>query len=251
MNYVLQEFLGSFVSVYLDDIIIYSRTYEQHLDHIQRVFNALRKANLKIKLKKCFFCKPNIAFLGHIVGRDGIQTDPAKVEVVRTFKVPKTVSQLRSALGLFGYYRKFVKDFSKIAQPLNHLLHKDVPFNWTEKQQRAFDFLKERLISAPILKYPDFEQPFIVYTDASGTGLGAVLSQLDENRKERVVAYASRSLNQAEKNYTITDKECLAIVWAIKHFSHYLGLRPFTIITDHIALKWLQTSKMPQGRRAR
>jgi hypothetical protein len=131
------------------------------------------------------------------------------------------------------------------------LLKKETPFHWTEKQQTAFDYLKERLIKSPILTYPDFEQPFIIHTDASGTGLGAVLSQIREDGKEHVVAYASRSLNKAECNYPITDQECLAIVWAIKHFQHYLGLKPFTIVTDHSALKWLKTSKIPRGRRAR
>ncbi len=131
------------------------------------------------------------------------------------------------------------------------LLKKETPFEWTDKQQRAFDFLKERLMEAPILQYPDFGKQFILYTDASGTGLGAVLSQKDEEKRERVIAYASRSLNKAERNYGITDKECLAVIWAIKHFEQYLGLLPFQVITDHSALKYLQTAKIPSGRRAR
>lgn len=251
MNYVLQEFLGKFVAVYLDDIIIYSKTFEQHLDNITQVFQALRNANLKIKLKKCYFCLPSIAFLGHIVGRDGIRVDPSKIEKIRNFPAPTSVTEIRSVLGLFSYYRKFIKDFSKIAKPISKLLQKETPFQWTEKQQKAFEHLKERLISAPILRYPDFEQPFILYTDASGTGLGAVLSQKDKEGKEYVVAYASRSLNKHEQNYAVTDLECLAIVWAINYFQHYLGLLPFSVVTDHSALKWLQTSKIPTGRRAR
>ena len=131
------------------------------------------------------------------------------------------------------------------------LLKKETPFEWTDKQQRAFDFLKERLMEAPILQYPDFGKQFILYTDASGTGLGAVLSQKDEEKRERVIAYASRSLNKAERNYGITDKECLAVIWAIKHFEQYLGLLPFQVITDHSALKYLQTAKIPSGRRVR
>ena len=119
------------------------------------------------------------------------------------------------------------------------LLKKDIPFVWNEKQQRAFEYLKDRLIQAPILEYPDFERPFIIYTDASGTGLGAVLSQIHEDGKEHVISYMSRSLNKAEANYSITDQECLAVIWTIKHFQHYLGLKPFTIVTDHSALKWL------------
>ena len=251
MNYVLQEFLGKFIAVYLDDIIIYSKTYEAHLDHITQVFNALRTANLKIKLKKCYFCLPSISFLGHVVGRDGIRVDPTKVEKIKNFPVPTNVSEIRAALGLFSYYRKFIKDFSKIAKPLTMLLKKETPFQWTEKQQNAFEYLKERLVSAPILRYPDFDQPFTLYTDASITGLGAVLSQKDSEGKEYVVAFASRSLNNAERNYAITDLECLAVVWSINHYQHYLGLLPFTVVTDHSALKWLQTSKIPTGRRAR
>ena len=251
MNRVLQDFLGDFIAVYLDDIIIYTKgSFEQHMDHLRQVFKALREANLKIKLKKCHFILPNIQFLGHVVGRDGIKPDPEKIDKVKNFPIPTNLTELRSALGLFSYYRKFIKDFSRIAKPMLILLKKDEPFNWTEKQQQAFDRLKEMLVKAPILTYPDFDQPFVIYTDASGIGLGAVLSQI-RNKKEHVIAYASRSLNPAEKNYSVTDQECLAVVWAIKHFQHYLGLKPFTVITDHSALKWLKTAKMPKGRRAR
>ena len=251
MNYVLQEFLGKFVAVYLDDIIIYSKTFEQHIDHIGQVFRALRKAILKIKLKKGYFCFPNLAFLGHIMGRNGISPDPTKVEKIKSFPEPQNLKELRGALGLFSYYRKFVKNFSNIAKPMLMLLKKDTPFIWTEKQQEAFNFLKKCLMEAPILQYPDFEKPFVLYTDSSGTGLGAVLSQIDDEKRERVIAYASRSLNKAECNYGITDQECLAVVWAIKHFEQYLGLLPFKVVTDHSALKFLQTAEIPTGKRAR
>src|SRR6202020_28267 len=190
-------------------------------------------------------------FLDHVVGRDGIHPDPKKIEKVKNYPVSTNLIQLRVTLGLFSYYLKFIKDFSRIARPMNNLLKKDIPFIWTQKQQTAFERLKEMLIKSPVLVYPDFEQPFILYTDASGTGLGAVLSQLQDDGKEGVIAYASRSLNQAEQNYSVTDQECLAVVWAIKHFQHYLGLRPFIIVTDHSALKWLKTSKISTGRRAR
>ena len=250
MNQVLRKFLGKFAAVYLDDIIIYSATFEQHLDHLHQVFNALRQACLKIKLRKCFFCFPNITFLGHIVGRNGIAVDPKKIEKVKDFPIPTNLKELRSALGLFSYYRKFIKDFSKIARPMLVLLKKDTPFVWTTKQQKAFDYLKGKLMTAPILEYPDFSKPFVLYTDASGTGLGAVLSQYDENKRERVIAYASKSLNKAEANYPITDQECLAVIWAVKHFEQYLS-EPFTVVTDHSALKYLQKCKIPTGRRAR
>ena len=161
------------------------------MDHIQQVFDALRKACLKIKLKKGYFCFPSIAFLGHIVGRNGIAPDPAKIEKVKNFPEPTNLKELRGALGLFSYYRKFVKDFSKIAKPLLDLLKKDAPFSWKEKQQTAFDYLKKKLIEAPILQYPDFNKPFVLFTDASGDGIGAVLSQLNDDGKECVITYAS------------------------------------------------------------
>jgi hypothetical protein len=128
MNYILQKFLGKFVAVYLDDIIIYSTTFEQHIDHIHQVFEALRSATLKIKLRKCYFCFPNITFLGHVVGRNGIAADPAKVEKIKNFPEPTNLKELRGALGLFSYYRKFVKNFSDIAKPMLTLLKKDTPF---------------------------------------------------------------------------------------------------------------------------
>ena len=250
MNWVLRDFLGIFVAVYLDDVIIYTKgSFELHIDHLQQVFQTLREVNLKIKVKKCHFCQPSLNFLGHVVGRQGIEPDPEKIKRIKEFPTPQNVTQLRGALGLFGYYRKFIKDFSRIAKPMNNLLKKDQVFKWETAQQNAFDRLKECLVKAPILQYPDFEAPFFIYTDACTTGLGAVLSQKKEG-KEHVIAYASRSTNKAEVNYSITDLECLAVVWAIRHFHHYLA-NHFTVVTDHSALKWLQTSKMPKGRRAR
>ena len=204
---------------------------------------------LKIKLKKCHFCLPSLSFLGHVIGRSGIQPDPEKIAKVKNFPTPTNITQLRAALGLFGYYRKFVKDFGRHAKPMTELLKKDKPFKWEKRQQDAFDRLKERLIKAPILQYPDYEELFILFTDASMTGLGAVLAQ-KKNGKEVVIAYASRSTNQHEANYSITDLECLAVVWAVQHFQHYL-FNHFTIVTDHSALKWLKTCKIPKGRRGR
>jgi hypothetical protein len=207
------------------------------------VFEAIRKANLMIKLKKCQFCLPNIPFLGYIVGRSGLQPDPEKIRKIRELPAPKGLTELRAALGLFSYYRKFVKGFSQIAKPITTLLKKDAPYIWTNDQQESFDKLKEKLITLPILQYPDFSKEFILYTDALEVGLGAVLSQLDEH----VIAYASKSMNKAEQNYPITDQECLAVVWAIRNFHHYLSSKPFTVVTDHSALKWLRTSKIPKG----
>jgi hypothetical protein len=251
MNKILKEYLYEFVVVYIDDILIYSKTFEEHMDHLKKVFRRLKEANLMVKFKKCKFCVPNIEFLGHIVGRDGLKVDPGKIEKMKKLSPPKDLTSLRAALGLFSYYRRFVPNFSKIAKPMTELLKKDIPFKWSEKQQEAFNTLKQKLTESPILGYPDYEKPFILLTDDSGKGLGAVLSQKDENKKEVVIAYASKSLNAAEQNYPITEQECLAVKWAIEHFHKYLIPKPFLVMTDHSALKTLMTSQTPKGRRAR
>jgi RNase H-like domain found in reverse transcriptase len=154
---------------------------------------------------------------------------------------PKNIRELREVLGLFFYYRRFIKDFAQLADPLYQLLKKDTPYEWTDSQQQAFENLREKLTKAPIVQYPDFTKSFLLHTDASGTGVGAVLAQKEETQ-EHVIAYASRTLNPAEKNYAITELECLAIVWAVKYFRHYLYGSKFTIVTDYTALKWLLNS---------
>src|SRR6266511_941893 len=252
MNEILKDWLDEFVVVYIDDIMIYSKTFEEHLKHIEKILKKLKEVNLMLKLSKCKWGERNIEFLGHVVGNDGLKPDPRKIDKIKNLPIPTTQKGVRSVLGLCGYYRKFVKGFSKIAKPLNELLKKGKQFEWTESQQKAFEELKEKLIQYPILSYPDYEKEFILITDASGRGLGAVLSQLNDEGKEIVIAYASRSLVQAEKNYPITDQECLAIMWAIEHFHKYLIGKKFMIITDHSALKTLKTAKIPtKGRRTK
>ena len=168
MNWVLKNFIGILVAMYLDDVIIYTKgSFELHIDQISQVFQALRDAQLSIKLKKCHFCRPSLAFLGHTIGQGGLQPDPEKIKKIKEFPEPKTLTQLLVVLELFGYYRKFIKDFARHAKPLTMLLKKDQPFNWEEKQQFSFDRLKERLVKAPILQYPDFDISFTLYTDAS------------------------------------------------------------------------------------
>ena len=170
-----------------------------------------------------------------------IKPDPAKIEKVLNYPVPTNIRDLREVLGLFFYYHRFIKDFSKMADPLYQLLKKDIPYEWTDEQQQVFKILKAKLTEASIVRYPDFDKLFLLYTDACTTGLGAVLAQ-KEGKDEYVIAYASRILSPAEKNYRITELECLAIIWAVKYFRHYLGGIHFTIITDHAALKWLLNS---------
>ena len=251
MDEILREYIGEFVIVYLDDIMIYSKDFEEHVEHIDKVLNKLRENNMIIKLKKCKFGERNIEFLGHIVGRDGLKPDEKKVEKIKKIKIPETITEIRSFLGLCSYYRRFIKNFVKIAKPLYNLVKKDIRFEWTEKQQIAFEELKMKLMEKPILDHPNFEKEFILITDASGEGLGAVLAQKNNENKEYVIAYASRSLVGAEKNYPITELECLAIFWGVQHFHKFLANNKFKIVTDHAALKGLMNAKIPKGRRAR
>ena len=252
MNDLLREYLYEFTVVYLDDIMIYSKTFEDHLKHLERILTILKEANLMIKLKKCKFCEQEIEYLGHIAGKDGLKPDPKKIEKIKNLKPPTNLKEVQSIMGLCQYYRTFVQDFSKIAKPIYQLTQKDKPFHWGKDQQKALDILKEKLTNHPILQYPDYNKQFILKTDASGKGLGAVLSQLNDKGKEVVIEYASRGLRGAERNYPITDLECLAIKWAItERFHKYLIGREFIAVTDHSALKTLMTAKLIKGKRAR
>src|SRR2546430_3387091 len=162
---------------YIDDISVYSKTWEEHLQHLEEVFKRLRKAKLKINPDKCHFGAQEIQFLGHVIGIDGIKPDPAKVEKVKNFSQPENTTELRSFVGLISYYRRFIQDFSKISKPLFKLTKKDQPYEWKEPQCKAFEILKEKLINSPVLIYPNFEKEFILLTDASKIALGAILSQ--------------------------------------------------------------------------
>ena len=194
--------------------------------------------------------KQNVEYLGHVVTPDGVIPNPEKVRVVREFPIPKNLKELRAFMGLANYYRRFVKDFAHIANPLNALTKKGVKFVWTQACADAFDKLKRALVSAPILAYPDFTKEFLLFVDASSTGIGFTLAQ-EQNGKEVVVAYNGRGLNQAEKNYSTTEREALALVEGIKKFQPYLFGRKFTVITDHSSLKWLMNVKDATGRLAR
>jgi hypothetical protein len=177
--------------------------------------------------------------------------DPKKIDKVKNYPTPNNIRTLCSFLGLASYYRRFVKDFSKVAAPLHYLLKKNVTFKWTEKRDGAFRQLKEHLTTAPILAYPNFDEKFILHTDASTIGLGAVLAQKDDHGRECVIAYGSRGLTKAEKNYSVTELECLAVIWAVRQFRAYVHGKEFDLVTDHAALRWLLSSSMPHGRTAR
>lgn len=196
----------------MDDIVIYARSLREHEIKFERLMQRLRSANLKLQPDKCEFLRHEVMYLGHIIGSDGVRPDPAKVKAVMNFPIPKNPKNIKQFLGLAGYYRRFIPNFSKIAKPLTDLLKKDRKFEWTVKQTEAFDILRNSLCSEPILQYPDFSKPFILTTDASGYAVGGVLSQ-GTIGKDLPVAYTSRILNSAEQKYSTIEKECLAIVY--------------------------------------
>jgi len=211
MNRVFKPYLDNFAVVFIDDILIYSRTLDEHTHHLRIALDVLRRNELDAKFSKCEFCLEKVAFLGHVVSSEGVSVDPQKIEAVTNWPRPKNPTEVWSFLGLAGYYRRFVHDFSKIATPLTNLTRKVTKYEWTEKCEEAFYELEKRLTSAPILDLPAAEQDFVVYSDASRNGLGCLLMQ-----DGRVIAYASRQLKAHERNYRTHDLELAAVVFALK-----------------------------------
>ena len=238
MNRLFQSQLDKSVVVFIDDILIYSGSKEEHAEHLRRVLETLRENQLYAKFSKCEFWLDSVSFLGHIISDSGISVDPAKVEAVHTWPRPKTVTDIRSFLGLAGYYRRFVKNFSSLAKPMTSLMKKDAPFIWTDQCETSFQRLKDALTSAPILTIPEGTEGYEVYCDASGLGMGCVLMQ-----HGKVVAYASRQLKKHEENYPTHDLELGAIVFALKIWRHYLYGVSITIYSDHKSLKYVFTQK--------
>ena len=241
MNYILQGCEG-FAGAYLDDVIIYSRSWDEHLDHLREVFQRLQEAGLTLKVAKCQFAK-EVHYLGHVVGGEVVNPDPSKIHCVREHSRPKTKKDVKSFLGLAGYYRRFVPKYSTIAAPLSDLTRKGKPEQilWSQECEAAFMALKELLVSAPVLQIVDPNNT--LQTDASGRGLGAVLSQIGADGEEHPIAYASRKLLPREENYAVIEKECLAIVWALQVFHTYLFGATFEVQTDHQPLSWLHRMK--------
>ncbi|KAB0793022.1 hypothetical protein PPYR_12642 [Photinus pyralis] len=233
--------------VYLDDIVVHGDTLENHNIRLKEVFQRLADHNLKIEPDKCEFLRKEVSYLGHIITDEGVKPDPNKVKAVMNYPILKTHKDIKAFLGLAGYYRRFIPKFSELTQPFTRLLKKNVKFIWTSEQQEAFEKLKLILSSEPILQYPDFSKPFCLTTDASNYAIGAVLSQ-GQIPNDLPIAYASRTLNHAEGNYSTIEKELLAIVWSIKHFRPYLYGQKFKIITDHRPLTWLFNVKDPGSR---
>lgn len=222
MTQVLRGLNWKTCLVYVDDILVFSNSFKEHLQHLEQIFTRLTEAGLTLKPSKCAFALSSVKYLGHVLTKDGVQVDVSKTDTVRSFPIPRNQKELRSFLGLCNYYRKFVKGYSRITNPLTALLCKDTPFTWTEECQSAFDKLRTALTTSPVLAYPDHNKPFTLTTDASGSAIGYILGQTDSTGIERVIAYGGRSLNQHERKYPVSEKEGLAIVEGIKTY-HVLG----------------------------
>ncbi|GJR71311.1 putative reverse transcriptase domain-containing protein [Tanacetum coccineum] len=238
MNRVCRPYLDKFVIVFIDDILIYSKTKEEHDAHLRLILELLKKEELYAKFSKCDFWLSKVQFPGHVIDSEGIHVDPAKIESIKDWESPKTPTEICQFLGLAGYYRGFIEGFSKIAKPMTKLTQRSVKFNWGEKEETAFQTLKQKLCSAPILALPEGSENFIVYCDAPHKGLGAVLM-----KKEKVIAYASLQLKIHEKNYTTHDLELGAVVFAPKMWRHYLYSTKYVVFTDHKSLKHIIDQK--------
>ncbi|KAF5785586.1 putative nucleotidyltransferase, Ribonuclease H [Helianthus annuus] len=238
MNRVFHEFLDKFVIVFIDDILVYSKSKEEHEYHLRTVLEILRQKKLYAKFSKCELWLDQVAFLGHVVSDEGISMDPAKVEAITKWPIPTSVTEVRSFLGLAGYYRRFVEGFSTIALPLTQLLRKGVKYAWNDDREKSFQELKKRLVSAPILTLPSGTGGYQIYSDASKKGLGCVLMQ-----HNKVIAYASHQLKPYEVNYPTHDLELAAVIFALKIWRHYLYGETCDIFTDHKSLKYIFTQK--------
>ena len=247
MNRVLCDVNWVECLVYIDDTVVIGRTFEQHLSNLGTVLSRLRQAGLKLQPAKCKLCQKEVRFLGHVISENGIATDPEKTAVIATWPVPESKKNIKQFLGLANYYRRFIKDFGTTAKPLQRLLEKNIAFEWTQQCQGAFDHLRKCLMTTPILAFPDHSRHFMLDTDASDTGIGAILSQVQDDGGEAVIAYASRSLSRQEQRYCVTRRELLAVVEFIHHFRQYLLGVHFT--SEQTMVPWCgsKTSKNQRG----
>ena len=250
MELVLRGLQWQTCLIYLDDIIVFGSDLEEHIDRVQEVLERIRQAGLKLKPEKCQMLQQQVTFLGHIVSKDGVSPDPQNVMKMVEWPVPTNVKEVRQFLGMASYYRRFVKIFAKIARPLTDLTRKSKEFSWDKNCQDAFEKLKKTLTGPEIMSYPLPDGEFILDTDACDTAIGAVLCQVQDG-KEKVIAYGSRSMNRAERNYCITDKELLAVRHFVEYFRQYLLGRKFRVRSDHRALVWLFSLREPKSRIAR
>lgn len=249
MDKVLGPVKWNFAVVYIDDIIVYSADFDTHLKHLEQVLCRIQKYNFTLSLPKSHIAYQEIHALGHSVSRLGIGMKHENVRAILDFRQPQSVKDVQIFLGMSGYYRRFIKDYSKIARPLTALLVKDTQFVWSALCQDAFEKLRSLLASEPILAHPNYDKPFTVYTDGSKIGLGGILAQNGDDGKERMVSAISRQLNKQEEGYTATELECLAVLWALRKFHPYIdGMFDVVLITDHIALQWIWNYKGTNAR---
>ncbi|GJR47211.1 putative reverse transcriptase domain-containing protein [Tanacetum coccineum] len=238
MNRVCKPYLDKFVIVFIDDILIYSKNKEEHEKHLKIILELLKKEQLYAKFSKCDFWLESVQFLSHVINNKGVHVDPAKVEAIRNWSAPTTPTEVRQFLGLAGYYRRFIEGFSLISKPLTKLTQKNKKYEWGTEEDEAFQTLKQKLCSAPILALPEGTENFVVYCDASHKGYGAVLMQ-----REKVIAYASRQLKKHEENYTTHDLELGAVVFALRLWRHYLYGTKCTVYTDHKSVQYILDQK--------
>jgi hypothetical protein len=239
MNHILAPLLRKGVVVFIDDILVYSATWAEHLQLLEAVFHLLQQHNIKIKLSKCSFAQKQLKYLGHIISAAGVATDPKKITDVKNWPIPETPKDVRGFLGLAGYYRNFVRHFGAIAKPLTELLKKGQIFQWTSVHQEAFELLKQALITAPVLQLPDFSKQFTIETDASAKGIGAVSQQ-----EGHPIAYISKALGPKNLGLSTYEKKCLAILMAVDHWRSYLQHSPFLIKTDQRSLESLTDQRL-------
>ena len=251
MELALQGLQWQTCLVYIDDIIVYGANFEEHMQRVDEVLCRVKQSGLKLKPDKCQLLQTEVVFLGHVVSGEGVRPDPSNITKVVNWPRPTNPKQVKQFVATGSYYRRFIKDFAKMARPLTELTKKDVKFAWTDECEHAFQKLKERLTSTDVMGYPlNDAGTFYLDVDASGVGIGGVLSQI-QSGQERVLAYASRSLNKAERNYCVTERELLAVVYFVQYFRQYLLGRKFTVRSDHQALVWLFSLKEPNGKIAR
>jgi transposase InsO family protein len=252
MQRVLNERLYKGVVVFIDDILIYSKSVEEHAELVEWVLKRLKEEHYYANPKKCAFFQSEVSFLGHVVNENGVAVQQYKVKAVRDFQNPTKKKEVRSFLGMSGYYRRYINGYSRIARPLTDLIRDDVKFEWTEERQQAFDRIKEALTTAPVLITPDPQRQYVLHTDASGFAVSGVLSQ-DLGKGRQPIAYWSMKMDQAQMNYPVHEQELLAVVGAVENWRHYLegSPHPILIFTDHHSLQWLNTQPHLSGRQSR
>ena len=251
MHSVLRKILYKYCLCYIDDVLVFSKNVKEHMDHLSEIFQRFRDSNLKLHPTKCTFAVDQVLYLGHILSQNGVEVDQSKVDAVKSFPRPTNLKTLRGFLGLTGYYRRFIKGYAQIANPMYQLLKKDVPFQWNEKCEKGFLQLKNSLITAPVLQFPDLNREFVLVTDASRQSIFFILTQEDDNGKSHPLNFGGRSLRPNEVNYTVSEIELLAIIEGIKFNHPFLCNSKFRVITDHVSLKYIQTLKLQSGRLAR